>query len=96
MTTSTRRRSARAGRPLILVLPAVMALAFLVLPMIGLLARAPWRTLPERLTSAEVGQALRLSLVSADVSATMAPPESGAASSWRTSAAMAWEYLLAG
>ncbi|MGW5309956.1 molybdate ABC transporter permease subunit [Nocardia thailandica] len=65
MTTSTRRRSARAGRPLILVLPAVMALAFLVLPMIGLLARAPWRTLPERLTSAEVGQALRLSLVCA-------------------------------
>ncbi|MGS2811264.1 molybdate ABC transporter permease subunit [Nocardia sp. MW-W600-9] len=62
---TTRRRAVRGRRPLILVLPAVCALAFLVLPMIGLLLRAPWRTLPERLTSAEVGQALRLSLVCA-------------------------------
>ncbi|MFJ2837635.1 MULTISPECIES: molybdate ABC transporter permease subunit [Nocardia] len=62
---ATRRRAVRGRRPLILVVPAVCALAFLVLPMIGLLLRAPWRTLPERLTSAEVGQALRLSLVCA-------------------------------
>src|SRR3954463_12737563 len=41
--------------------------------------------------------ALRLSPLSAEVTATMAPPPpSGLASSWRTSAAMAWEYLLAG
>ncbi|MBW0274106.1 molybdenum ABC transporter permease [Nocardia sp. MH4] len=65
MIGATRRRAVRGRRPLILVVPAVCALAFLVLPMIGLLLRAPWRTLPERLTSAEVGQALRLSLVCA-------------------------------
>ncbi|TCJ93807.1 molybdate ABC transporter permease subunit [Nocardia alba] len=65
MTQAARRRAVRGRRPLILVLPAVCALAFLVLPMIGLLVRAPWRTLPERLTSAEVGQALRLSLICA-------------------------------
>ncbi|NEW40425.1 molybdate ABC transporter permease subunit [Nocardia cyriacigeorgica] len=65
MTSTARRRAARGRRPLILVLPAVCALVFLVLPMIGLLLRAPWRTLPERLLSAEVGAALRLSLVCA-------------------------------
>lgn len=62
--TSARRRVAR-GRPLVLVLPAICGLAFLLLPLAGLLLRAPWRGLPARLFSAEVGQALRLSLVCA-------------------------------
>ncbi|WP_324191908.1 molybdate ABC transporter permease subunit [Nocardia puris] len=55
----------RGRRPLILVLPAVVGLLFLLVPLLGLLLRAPWDTVPERLFSAEVGQALRLSLVCA-------------------------------
>jgi molybdate transport system permease protein len=51
--------------PLPLLLPGVLALAFLLLPLVALLVRAPWRSLPGRLTSAEVWQALQLSLVSA-------------------------------
>ena len=45
--------------------PALLGLAFLVVPLIGLLVRAPWSTLPDRLFSADVGEALRLSLVCA-------------------------------
>ncbi|QLY31712.1 molybdate ABC transporter permease subunit [Nocardia huaxiensis] len=59
---SARRRAARGRRPVILVLPALCALAFLTLPLIGLLVRAPWPTLTDRLFSPEVGEALRLSL----------------------------------
>lgn len=51
--------------PAVLVLPAVLALAFLLLPLAALLVRAPWRTLPTALVSPEVLQALRLSLVCA-------------------------------
>ncbi|GAB1334427.1 ABC transporter permease [Streptomyces sp. E-15] len=51
--------------PLLLLLPGLLALAFLLLPLLALLVRAPWRGLPEQLTSAEVWQALQLSLVSA-------------------------------
>ncbi|MFR9751362.1 molybdate ABC transporter permease subunit [Nocardia sp. 004] len=43
------------------------ALAFLTVPLLGLLLRAPWRTLPDRLLTAEVGQALRLSLLCASL-----------------------------
>ena len=53
------------GLPAALLAPAVLALAFLVLPLAGLLVRAPWSTLPAQLFSAEVGAALRLSLISA-------------------------------
>ncbi|GIF74629.1 ABC transporter permease [Asanoa siamensis] len=53
----------RVGRtPVVLVLPAILALAFLVLPLAGLLIRAPWATLPQRLTDPQVLTALRLSL----------------------------------
>jgi molybdate transport system permease protein len=45
--------------------PAVAGLAFLVLPLAGLLVRAPWSTLPHRLTEPGVLAALRLSLVTA-------------------------------
>ncbi|MGP4024968.1 ABC transporter permease [Actinomadura sp. 3N407] len=55
-----------AGRPpWILLLPALAGLAFLVLPMVGLLVRAPWSTLGTRLMQPQVLEALRLSLVSA-------------------------------
>jgi len=66
-----RRRRARrvrgpgTGLPPLLLLPAALALAFLVLPLLALLARAPWATLPDRLLSPGVGQALRLSLICA-------------------------------
>ncbi|MET8452697.1 molybdate ABC transporter permease subunit [Streptomyces sp. NPDC005209] len=60
-----RRVRARRGVPLPLLVPGVLALAFLVLPLVALLVRAPWHGLPEQLTSAEVWQALQLSLLSA-------------------------------
>ncbi|MGK8523669.1 molybdate ABC transporter permease subunit [Nocardia asteroides] len=50
-----------------MVVPAVCALAFLIVPLVGLLLRAPWRTLPDRLLTAELGQALRLSLLCASL-----------------------------
>ncbi|MDA0635896.1 ABC transporter permease [Nonomuraea sp. MCN248] len=57
-----------SGRlPWMLVVPAVAGLAFLVLPLAGLLIRAPWSTLPARLAEPHVLEALRLSLVSATV-----------------------------
>ncbi|MDQ3406378.1 MAG: molybdate ABC transporter permease subunit [Actinomycetota bacterium] len=63
----TARRARRGRLPAILVVPALLGLAFLVIPLAGLLLRAPWRTLPGRLLSAEVGEALRLSLVCASL-----------------------------
>ncbi|MCW2944486.1 MAG: ABC-type molybdate transport system permease component-like protein [Actinoallomurus sp.] len=51
--------------PWILLLPAVVGLAFLLLPLAGLLFRAPWSTIGTRLGRPEILDALRLSLVSA-------------------------------
>ncbi|MEO3785319.1 molybdate ABC transporter permease subunit [Actinocorallia sp. B10E7] len=48
--------------PWMLALPAAAGFAFLVLPLAGLLVRAPWSTLPARLAEPQVLQALRLSL----------------------------------
>jgi molybdate transport system permease protein len=60
---------AATGRvPWQLLVPAAFAVALLVLPLTGLLVRAPWSTLPARLTDPEVGQALRLSLLTATAS----------------------------
>jgi molybdate transport system permease protein len=53
--------------PWALIIPALAGLAFLVLPVAGLLIRAPWSTLGTRLAQPEVGEALRLSLVTATV-----------------------------
>ncbi|AEI10746.1 molybdate ABC transporter, inner membrane subunit [Cellulomonas gilvus ATCC 13127] len=53
-----RARSAPAP----LLLPALAGLLFLVLPLAGLLIRAPWGDAPTVLRSAAVGEALRLSL----------------------------------
>ena len=60
-----RGRQPFKGVPLPLLVPALLGLAFLILPLVALLVRAPWSTLPDQLTSAEVWQALRLSLVCA-------------------------------
>jgi molybdate transport system permease protein len=51
--------------PVVTLVPAVFALAFLVLPLAGLVVRAPWTTLPERVAAPGVLTALRLSLQSA-------------------------------
>ena len=51
--------------PVALLVPALLGLAFLVLPLAGLLVRAPWGTLPERLAEPGVLAALRLSLLTA-------------------------------
>ncbi|WP_169989065.1 molybdate ABC transporter permease subunit [Microbispora sp. H10836] len=50
-----------------LLVPALVGLAFLVLPLAGLLARAPWQSLPQRLAEPLVLEALRLSLVTATI-----------------------------
>jgi molybdate transport system permease protein len=60
-----RVRARRREVPVPLLLPALVGLAFLLLPLVALLVRAPWSTLPGQLSSSEVWQALRLSLVSA-------------------------------
>ncbi|MEU7759171.1 MULTISPECIES: ABC transporter permease [Micromonospora] len=61
-------RAVRRQRvPIALLVPAGLGLAFLVLPLAGLLLRAPWTTLPQRLTEPGVLTALRLSLETATV-----------------------------
>lgn len=58
----------RRGRlPLVLVVPALIGLLFLVVPLAGLLVRAPWSTFTDQLFSREVGQALTLSVVCASL-----------------------------
>ncbi|MEQ7008784.1 ABC transporter permease [Actinopolymorpha sp. B17G11] len=63
MTTGAPRRAARV--PLALLVPAGLGLLFLVLPLVGLVVRTPWTTLPQRLAGPGVLTALRLSLQSA-------------------------------
>lgn len=48
-----------------LAVPAAIAVAFLLFPLVGLLLRAPWRTLPQVLADAQALDALRLSLTTA-------------------------------
>jgi len=60
---------ATARIPLRLLAPALVGLALLVAPLVGLLGRTPWRGLPELLADPVVAQALRLSLLTATVSA---------------------------
>ncbi len=69
-TAPARVRSRRHGRsrvPIALLLPAIIGLAFLVLPLAGLLIRTPWATLPQRLAEPGVLTALGLSLQTATV-----------------------------
>jgi molybdate transport system permease protein len=60
-----RERRVPAGVPVALAVPAAVAVAFLLLPLAGLLVRAPWRGLPRLLTEPAVRQALGLSLLAA-------------------------------
>lgn len=51
-----------------LAVPALVALVFLVLPLVGLVVRAPWRQAPQVLTSPDALAALRLSVLTATAS----------------------------
>jgi molybdate transport system permease protein len=53
----------RSTVPLAVALLGAAGLAFVVLPLIGLLAEAPWSDVPERLSDPAIASALRLSLV---------------------------------
>ena len=61
--TARRRRAAVAGAPILFVVPAALAVAFLVVPLLGLLNQTPWRHLAGELAAPQVRVALRLSLV---------------------------------
>jgi molybdate transport system permease protein len=52
----------RRGAPLPIAVPAAIGLAFLLVPLVALLVRAPWRGLPRVLAESQVLAALRLSL----------------------------------
>ncbi len=51
------------SRPRSLLLPGLIALVLLVLPLLGLLQRAPWSSLVDRLTAEPVLDAVRVSIV---------------------------------
>lgn len=61
---ATPRRAANLARtPALLWVPAVLGIAFVALPLIGVLAQAPWPRLGALLSDPDVLVALRLSLV---------------------------------
>ncbi|PVC92672.1 molybdate ABC transporter permease subunit [Streptomyces sp. CS090A] len=57
------RRTPGARAPLLLTVPALLAVAFLMLPLVGILARTSWSELGAHLTAEPTTQALRLSLL---------------------------------
>ncbi len=67
LSRAERERRAATGAPSRsapwpLLVPALIAVAFLVIPLAGLLVRAPWGNAWEILHGSQVGEALRLSL----------------------------------
>ncbi|PWW65730.1 molybdate transport system permease protein [Actinokineospora spheciospongiae] len=65
---STRDRRVRTGLPVLLWVPAAVALALVVLPVVGLVARSDLSSLPARITSPGAVAALGLSLRTAALS----------------------------
>jgi molybdate transport system permease protein len=59
------RRRRLDGTPLLLVPPAVLGVAFLLLPTLGLLIRAPWSALHSIYADQDVSTALRISVITA-------------------------------
>ena len=57
-----RRRGGEPGIPALAIVPAALAIAFLVLPLLGLALRAPWSRLGEILATDVVRQSLLLSV----------------------------------
>jgi molybdate transport system permease protein len=76
---SRAREHSRTPAPLLV--PAALGVAFLVLPLLGLVVRAPWSGLWPLLAAPGVGEALRLSLVSATL-ATLASLVLGVPLAW--------------
>ncbi len=70
------RRAERGGgsrsAPASLLAPGLIAVAFLVLPLIGLVVRAPWRRLVTVLSRSDAVQALQLSLWTATLATAIA------------------------
>jgi molybdate transport system permease protein len=62
---AARAATARGAIPWPLGVPALVGALFLLVPLVGLLVRAPWRDLPRLLTDSQVLDALRLSLMCA-------------------------------
>lgn len=58
-----RRGRARHRAPVPIIVLAVVAMAFLLVPLVGLLADTPWSRLPELLSQPVTVDALRLSLI---------------------------------
>lgn len=65
MTTGTNEQHRRPSA--VLLVPGLIGLALLMLPLLGLLVRAPWSTMLERLTASGSLTALRLSLVTSTI-----------------------------
>uniref|UniRef100_A0AAU2V450 ABC transporter permease n=1 Tax=Streptomyces sp. NBC_00003 TaxID=2903608 RepID=A0AAU2V450_9ACTN len=65
MTRSRSRTRTRTRQrpPAALALPALLAIAFLLMPLLGILARTSWGDIGTHLTGPDVTEALRLSLV---------------------------------
>jgi molybdate transport system permease protein len=57
-------RHLRSRPPLVVIVLAMIGVALFAIPLVGLLARTPWRQLPSLFSSAVVVDALRLSLIS--------------------------------
>ncbi|MFD5427040.1 ABC transporter permease [Streptomyces sp. NPDC127084] len=57
------RASGRPPAPLALAVPALAAVAFLLLPLVAILVRTPWSELTDHLTSPGTTEALTLSLI---------------------------------
>jgi molybdate transport system permease protein len=64
---AARAVQSRGAIPWPLGIPALVGALFLLVPLAGLLIRAPWRGLPQILADSQVLDALRLSLVCASV-----------------------------
>ncbi|HEV7956392.1 MAG: molybdenum transporter permease [Microbacteriaceae bacterium] len=91
---STRETEARGtGIPAVLWIPAGLALAFLVLPIVALVLEVPWERLLELLSAPEVGTSLALSLVSA-VLATALSLLFGVPLAWVLARSGAWPVIV--
>ena len=86
-------RSRKQSTPPGLLIPALLGIAFLVLPVVALLLRAPWHDLPSLLADEDVLTPLRLSLETA-TAATLIALVLGVPLAWMlarwSSAAEAW------
>ncbi len=67
--------------PATIGIPALIAVAFFVIPLLGLVSRTPWSRLPNLITSPTVVDALRLSMISS-VAATLLSAAMGIPLAW--------------